>query len=80
MARLRRRLRRRIGRGMFQQCAVSEDVPVVKVALGADGLIESAEDEVKVTKLLVLAGLAASAGEATRKLAENAVKCEWGEV
>ncbi len=57
---------------MFQQRGVSEDVPVVKVAPGADGLM-SAEDEVKVAKLLVLAGLAASAGEATRKLAENAV-------
>ena len=33
----------------------------------------TAEGEVKVAKLLVLAGLAASAGEATRKLAENAV-------
>ena len=31
------------------------------------------EGELRVAKLLVLAGLAASAGEATRKLAENAV-------
>ena len=29
--------------------------------------------EIRVPKLLVLAGLASSAGEATRKLAENAV-------
>ena len=57
---------------MFQQRGVSEDVPVVKVASGADGLM-SAEGELRVAKLLVLAGLAASAGEATRKLAENAV-------
>ncbi len=38
----------------------------------AEGLL-STEGEIKVAKLLVLAGLAASAGEATRKLAENAV-------
>jgi tyrosyl-tRNA synthetase len=57
---------------MFQQRGVSEDVPVVKVALSAEGL-SSAEEEVRVAKLLVLAGLAVSAGEATRKLAENAV-------
>jgi tyrosyl-tRNA synthetase len=45
---------------------------VVKIAASSDGLM-SAEDEIKVAKLLVLAGLAASAGEATRKLVENAV-------
>ncbi len=57
---------------MFQQRGVSEDVPVVGVALAAEGLM-TAEGELRVAKLLVLAGLAASAGEATRKLAENAV-------
>ena len=36
--------------------------------------------EVAVPKLLVLAGLASSAGEATRKLAENAVSIERREV
>jgi tyrosyl-tRNA synthetase len=51
---------------------VSEDVPVMKIGRSAEGLA-AAEDEVKMAKLLVLAGLAASAGEATRKLAENAV-------
>ena len=56
----------------FQQRGVSEDLPVVQVAADAEGLV-SAEGEVKVAKLLVLAGLAASTGEATRKLAENAV-------
>jgi tyrosyl-tRNA synthetase len=56
----------------FQQRGVSEDLPVVQVAADAEGLM-TAEGEVKVAKLLVLAGLAASAGEATRKLAENAV-------
>jgi tyrosyl-tRNA synthetase len=62
---------------MFQQRGVSEDVPVVKVSLAEDGLMVAAADggatEVRVPKLLVLAGLASSTGEATRKLAENAV-------
>ena len=56
----------------FQQRGMSEDLPVVQVAADAEGLM-TAEGEVKMAKLLVLAGLAASAGEATRKLAENAV-------
>jgi tyrosyl-tRNA synthetase len=62
---------------MFQQRGVSEDVPVVKVSLAEDGLMATAADggaeEIRVPKLLVLAGLASSTGEATRKLAENAV-------
>ncbi len=60
---------------MFQQRGVSEDVPVVTVSLAEDGLMQG--DEVRVPKLLVLAGLASSAGEATRKLAENAGEFEW---
>ncbi len=56
---------------LFQQRGVSEDLPVVQVSLSAEGLV--AGDELRTAKLLVLAGLAASAGEATRKLAENAV-------
>jgi tyrosyl-tRNA synthetase len=56
----------------FQQKAVSEDVPVVKVAGDAEGLAD-ADGAIKLAKLLQLAGLAASAGEATRKIAENAV-------
>ncbi|HWB32737.1 MAG TPA: tyrosine--tRNA ligase [Acidobacteriaceae bacterium] len=56
----------------FQQKAVSEDVPVVKVALDAEGLMD-ADGAIKLAKLLQLAGLAASAGEATRKISENAV-------
>jgi tyrosyl-tRNA synthetase len=56
---------------MFQKRGVSEDLPVVQISLSAEGLL--AEGELRVAKLLVLAGLAASAGEATRKLAENAV-------
>jgi tyrosyl-tRNA synthetase len=62
---------------LFQQRGVSEDVPVVKVSLAEDGLLAAAADggaaEIRLPKLLVLAGLASSAGEATRKLAENAV-------
>jgi tyrosyl-tRNA synthetase len=62
---------------MFQQRGVSEDVPVVKVSVAEEGLMAAAADggavEVRVPKLLVLAGLATSTGEATRKLAENAV-------
>ena len=62
---------------LFQQRAVSEDVPVVKVSLAEEGLVaapaEGAATEIRVPKLLVLAGLASSAAEATRKLAENAV-------
>ncbi len=62
---------------MFQQRGVSEDVPVVKVSQAEEGLMAAAADggaaEIRVPKLLVLAGLASSTGEATRKLAENAV-------
>jgi tyrosyl-tRNA synthetase len=57
---------------MFQQRGVSEDVPVVKVPLNAEGLA-GGDGELKMAKLLQLAGLPSSAGEATRKLAENAV-------
>jgi tyrosyl-tRNA synthetase len=59
----------------FQQRAVSEDVPLVQISLVADGLVD-AEGSVRVPKLLVSAGLAASAGEATRKLGENAVSVD----
>ena len=73
---------------MFQQRGVSEDVPVVQVSLSTEGLLAVPSPdggalvattdpelgtEVRLAKLLVLAGLATSAGEATRKLAENAV-------
>jgi tyrosyl-tRNA synthetase len=73
---------------MFQQRGVSEDVPVVKVRLRDDsllamkspdgGMLVATSDpelgtEIRLAKLLTQAGLAASAGEATRKLAENAV-------
>jgi tyrosyl-tRNA synthetase len=56
----------------FQQRAVSDDVPVVQVSLGADGLTHSI-GAVHIPRLLVLAGLASSGSEASRKLRENAV-------
>jgi len=55
----------------FQQKGVAADLPEVEVLSSADGLV--ADGMVKMPKLLVLAGLAASAGEAQRKIAENAV-------
>jgi tyrosyl-tRNA synthetase len=60
----------------FQQGGVREDAPAVEVPSEADGLLTRGDDGaelVRVPKLLQLAGLAASAGEATRKLGENAV-------
>jgi tyrosyl-tRNA synthetase len=72
----------------FQQKGVAEDLPVVEISLASDGLMAvsaphggvlvpttdaSLGTELRVPKLLVLAGLAASAGEAQRKLKENAV-------
>ena len=60
----------------FQQRGVSDDVPVVKVSKDAEDLVVisgSIGTSVKMTKLLQLSGLASSTGEATRKLAENAV-------
>jgi tyrosyl-tRNA synthetase len=63
----------------FQQRAVSDDAPVVRISLAAEGLVvEQSEDGavVRVPKLLQLAGLANSAGEATRKLGENAVSVD----
>lgn len=72
----------------FQQRAVNEDAPVVEVALASEGLMAMRTPEgdgyvatddgalgtaMRMSKLLVLAGLASSAGEATRKLKENAV-------
>ncbi|WP_263380606.1 tyrosine--tRNA ligase [Granulicella paludicola] len=57
----------------FQQKGVAEDLPEVSVALAAEGLAAVDGAGLRIAKLLQLAGLAASAGEATRKLAENAV-------
>ena len=64
----------------FQQRAVAEDAPVVKVSLAAEGLVVELGlregSVVSVPKLLQLAGLASSTGEATRKLGENAVSVD----
>jgi tyrosyl-tRNA synthetase len=57
----------------FQQRAVSEDVPVVQISREAEGLGAGEDGELRLPKLLQLTGLAASTGEATRKLGENAV-------
>jgi tyrosyl-tRNA synthetase len=61
----------------FQQRAVAEDAPVVEISLSAEGLVVELGlregSVVRVPKLLQLAGLASSTGEATRKLGENAV-------
>jgi len=56
---------------LFQKKSVSEDLPIVELPLAE--LIDFATGDVRTAKLLHLAGLAASASEATRKLAENAV-------
>jgi tyrosyl-tRNA synthetase len=56
----------------FQRGGVAEDTPTVRVALSEAGLLDEA-GLIRLAKLLVLAGLAASTGEATRKIAENAV-------
>jgi tyrosyl-tRNA synthetase len=61
---------------MFQQRGVSEDVPVVEIAVSAEGLAVAGDAEIRMAKLLQLAGLASSTGEATRKLAENAVSVD----
>jgi tyrosyl-tRNA synthetase len=61
----------------FQQKSVPEDIPVVKVSQSTEGLIGIIDNidghVIRTPKLLLLAGLAASTGEATRKLGENAV-------
>jgi tyrosyl-tRNA synthetase len=55
----------------FQQKGVAEDLPEVTISLTAEGLVVA--EGLRIAKLLQLSGLAASAGEATRKLGENAV-------
>jgi len=56
----------------FQQRTVSEDVPVVQVSRSENGLMHPI-GAIHMPKLLVLAGLASSGSEASRKLRENAV-------
>jgi tyrosyl-tRNA synthetase len=70
----------------FQQKGIAEDLPTVEIALASEGLMAvpygglmhetpdpTLGSEIRVARLLQLAGLAASTGEATRKLKENAV-------
>ena len=64
----------------FQQKGVAEDLPEVTVSITTDGLVAehraNGEYLFKLPKLLVLAGLASSTGEAQRKLKENAVSVD----
>jgi tyrosyl-tRNA synthetase len=64
----------------FQQKGVAEDLPEVEISLSSDGLgsVLMLGDPLvlRLPKLLVLAGLASSAGEASRKLKENAVSVD----
>jgi tyrosyl-tRNA synthetase len=72
----------------FQKKGVAEDLPIIEIARSTEGLempVSETDKELvasesldlapmmRVPRLLVLAGLAASTGEATRKIAENAV-------
>ncbi|HEY0307201.1 MAG TPA: tyrosine--tRNA ligase, partial [Acidobacteriaceae bacterium] len=59
----------------FQKGGVAEDLPVVKIDLAVDGLLDPTAlvQTIRIAKLLHLAGLAASMGEANRKLSEKAV-------
>jgi tyrosyl-tRNA synthetase len=57
----------------FQQKGVAEDLPEVEISLATDGLTAPDSTDLRIAKLLQVAGLAASGGEATRKLTENAV-------
>ncbi len=61
----------------FQRREVNDDVPVVEISATEEGLLVPATEDggpqVRLPKLLVLAGLANSTAEATRKLGENAV-------
>jgi tyrosyl-tRNA synthetase len=62
----------------FQQKGVAEDLPEVAISRSSEGLMHFSDADthtqnVRMAKLLVLAGLAASAGEATRKVTEKAV-------
>ncbi|HEV2619203.1 MAG TPA: tyrosine--tRNA ligase, partial [Acidobacteriaceae bacterium] len=64
----------------FQQRAVVSDAPVIQISLATEGLAAEPPTDlgttVRLPKLLALAGLAASAGGATRKIGENAVSVD----
>jgi tyrosyl-tRNA synthetase len=62
-----------------QMRTVAGDEPVVQVSLATGGLLVE-DGVVRLPKLLGLAGLASSAGEATRKIGENAVSVDGEKV
>jgi tyrosyl-tRNA synthetase len=62
----------------FQLKGVVDDLPEVEISLTSEGLVHISDAEtgslsLRMARLLVLTGLATSAGEATRKLNEKAV-------
>lgn len=61
----------------FQNRGIASDLPTIEISLAAEGLLapsaEGAPAAIRVPRLLQLAGLAASAAEANRKLTEGAV-------
>jgi len=57
----------------FQQKAIADDLEEVEISQETLAITDSS---VRVAKLLVALGLAASAGEATRKVAEGAVRID----
>ena len=59
----------------FQQKGVAENLPVISISRTTVGLHHST-GAIHVHKLLQVAGLASSSGEAMRKLAENAVSID----
>ena len=60
----------------FQERGVGEDVPVARVRRSADKLLVESGAGVNLAVLLKEAGLAASIGEARRKIEENAVSVD----
>jgi tyrosyl-tRNA synthetase len=70
----------------FQQRGTTDDLPVIRIHPNQPGLEEYIQPDIpgsapparaiRIARLLQLAGLAASMGEATRKIAENAVSID----
>jgi tyrosyl-tRNA synthetase len=58
---------------MFQAGETAEDLEEISVAFGDVG---GAEGKIRLSKLLVQMGLAASGAEANRKIAEKAVRVD----
>jgi len=64
----------------FQQRGVAEDAPTVEIDTASEGLTDAATGELRIPKLLAMTGLAESAGDATRKLAANAVSLNGAKI